>query len=127
MELFIRGGRFRQYLGGSFLGATPGCLGAFASTSLYIHGFISFGAIVATMVATSGDEAFVMLALFPRKAIFLFTLFFGVGILSGWIADKLALRLNLRPCEACDRLELHDDDEYRCLSKAIVKKNFRFS
>ena len=30
----------------SFLGSTPGCLGAFMNVSLYIHGTISFGAIV---------------------------------------------------------------------------------
>ena len=53
----------------SFLGATPGCLGAYAVGSLYIHRVVGIGALTATMVATCGDEAFVMLALFPKTAL----------------------------------------------------------
>jgi len=53
----IKGGQWRQYTLASFLGSTPGCLGAFMNVSLYVHGFISFGAIVGGMIATSGDEA----------------------------------------------------------------------
>ena len=34
-------------------GATPGCLGAFMNVSLYVHGMISFGAIVGGTIATS--------------------------------------------------------------------------
>lgn len=107
LEEFIRGKPIRQYLGSSFLGAIPGCLGAFASSSLYIHGFISFGAIVATMVSTSGDAAFVMLALFPGRALFLFAILFGAGIFAGWIADRMSVKFHLKPSRACDKLEVH--------------------
>jgi len=51
----IKGGRWRQYTLASFFGSTPGCLGAFMNVSLYVHGLISFGAIVGGMIATSGD------------------------------------------------------------------------
>jgi hypothetical protein len=37
----------------------------------------------------------------------LFALLFGAGILAGWIADKTAANLHLRPCQACDKLEVH--------------------
>jgi hypothetical protein len=53
----VRGGPWRQYGLASFLGATPGCLGAFMNVSLYVHGMIGFGAVVGGMIATSGDEA----------------------------------------------------------------------
>ncbi len=33
----LRGGRWKQYILSSFLGATPGCLGAFTAVSLYSH------------------------------------------------------------------------------------------
>jgi len=56
----MRGGQWRQYTLASFLGSTPGCLGAFMNVSLYVHGMIGFGAIVGGMIATSGDEAFVI-------------------------------------------------------------------
>jgi hypothetical protein len=42
----IKGGQWRQYTLSSFLGSTPGCLGAFVNVSLYVHGMIGFGAIV---------------------------------------------------------------------------------
>ncbi len=92
----------RQYFLASFLGATPGCLGAFMNVSLYVHGMISFGAVVAGMIATSGDEAFVMLAKFPGTALLLFGLLFIMGILFGWISDKIIKVLGIVTCEACD-------------------------
>lgn len=77
----------------SFLGATPGCLGAYAVGSLFIHRVIGFGALVAAMVATCGDEAFVMLALFPRQALLIFAALFAGGIITGAAVDYFAKRL----------------------------------
>jgi hypothetical protein len=74
MSDLIKGGRWRQYVLSSFLGSTPGCLGAFMNVGLYVHGMISFGAIVGGMIATSGDESFVMLVQFPGAAMALFAL-----------------------------------------------------
>ena len=62
MQKKVKGGIGRQYIIASFLGSTPGCLGAFMNVSFYVHGLITFGAIVGGMIATCGDEAFVMLA-----------------------------------------------------------------
>lgn len=42
----IKGKQWRQYTITSFLGSTPGCLGAFLNVSFYVHGLISFGALV---------------------------------------------------------------------------------
>ena len=80
--------KFGQYVLGVFLGAIPGCLGAFTVVSLYSHGVVSFGALVATMIATSGDEAYVMLSLFPMKAIILIVIISVIGFLTGYITDK---------------------------------------
>ena len=44
----------------------------FFNVSFYVHGLISFGTLTGGMIATSGDEAFVMLALFPKQALLLF-------------------------------------------------------
>ena len=60
----VRRSRWLQYLLAGILGATPGCLGAFRVVALYSHNVVSFGALVATMIATSGDETYVMLSLF---------------------------------------------------------------
>ncbi len=101
MSGLITGGRWRQYTLAAFLGATPGCLGAFMNVSLYIHGMISFGALVGGMIATSGDEAFVMLAQFPAAALALFGLLFAGGIIFAWVSDKAVQALKITPCAPC--------------------------
>jgi hypothetical protein len=118
MSEFIKGGPWRQYTLTSFLGSTPGCLGAFMSVSLYVHGMISFGAIVGGMIATSGDEAFVMLAQFPVTGLVLFLLLFICGILFAWVSDKLVKLLKIMPCATY--LEGHCEE---CLSKAERQEN----
>ena len=55
--------RFGQVVTAALLGSVPGCMGGFATVSLYTHRMFSFGALVAMMIASSGDEAFVMLAM----------------------------------------------------------------
>jgi len=99
----------RQYTAASILGVTPGCLGAFASVTLYTHGVISFGALLAGMVATSGDEAFVMLALFPGKAMLLMGVLLVVGLITGIVADKV-MGVDLGGIVArCSGLEIHEE------------------
>jgi hypothetical protein len=107
MNKAVRGGLFRQYVFASFLGTTPGCLGAFMNVSFYVHGLLSFGAMVGGMIATSGDEAFVMLTLFQDKALLLFVILFLMGIVLAWIADKMALILKIKPCQECQLSVLH--------------------
>lgn len=97
----IQGGKWRQYTLASFLGSTPGCLGAFMNVTLYAHGIISFGALVGGMIATSGDEAFVMLSQFPFKALALFALLFVLGIIFAWISDRIIPFLGITLCESC--------------------------
>ena len=78
----------KQVLLGAFLGVTPGCLGAYTAVSLFIHDIIGNGALVATMIATSGDEAFMMFTLFPEKALFLNLLIFLIAVFSGILVDR---------------------------------------
>lgn len=125
MNRAIQGGLLRQYIATASLGATPGCLGAFMNVSFYVHGLITFGAIVGGMIATCGDEAFVMLALFPGKAIFLFVILFVVGIGSAWLVDKLVPLLKIRPCEGCETAVLHKNHEGWHITVQRVKENFQ--
>jgi hypothetical protein len=74
------------------VGTFPGCLGAFTDVTLYIHRIISLGALVGSMVAASGDEAFVMLALMPRTAFLLFAGLFLYGLLLAFAVDKVTGR-----------------------------------
>jgi hypothetical protein len=127
LSLAVRGGRWRQYFVASFLGATPGCLGAFLDVSFYVHGLLSFGAITAGMIATSGDEAFVMLALFPDKALMLFGILFVLAIVSGWFVDKIASAFRIKPCEACQLQQVHSEEieSCRCLNQEVILPQLR--
>lgn len=85
----LRRSRAGQLLLGAGLGATPGCIGGYVGVSLYSEGVLSFGALLACFVATTGDEAFLMLARFPVTALWLFAGLFAGGILLGWIWDRV--------------------------------------
>ena len=91
----LKNSRWGQYLLGGLLGAVPGCLGAFTVVSLYSHQVVSFGALVTTMIATSGDEAFVMFSMFPVKAFWLTVGLLIIGIISGYISDLILKKQNI--------------------------------
>jgi hypothetical protein len=113
LKKLIKGGIWRQYTIASALGSTPGCVGSFMNVTLYIHGFLTFGAIVAGMIATSGDEAFVMLAEFPLEALALFAILFLLALPLGWLADRLAGRFHLTPCQDCELHQIHPEESRR--------------
>ena len=73
----------------ALLGTTPGCGGAVVVVAAYSSGNVGFGAVVATLTATMGDAAFLLIATRPDAAIVVLPLSFVVGILSGWIVDAL--------------------------------------
>ncbi len=83
----LRRGGWQAYILAVLLGATPGCLGAFAVVTLYEHGIVSIGALTATMIATSGDEAFVMLAMIPRSFAVLTGVLIAIAIGAGVLLD----------------------------------------
>ena len=120
--------RWGNYFLCALLGLLPGCLGAFAVVSLYAHRFVSLGALVATMIATTGDESFVMLSMFPSKTALLFLYLFIISIIAGYLTDIFFKKQdNLLP-EADDELEIHDQDECTCFpGKDIIRqlKNIR--
>jgi hypothetical protein len=112
----------QQYLIAALLGMLPGCLGAYTAVSLYTHRVFTFGAIVTTMIATSGDEAFVMLSLFPDTAILLTLLLGGIGIVGGVTADAV---LGQKGSAAFHDYEVHRADSCDCLPKRDFLSNLR--
>ena len=108
-----------QVIIGALLGAIPGCMGGFATVSLYTHRMLSFGALVAMMVASSGDESFIMLAMIPEQALILFAILFVLAIVVGIIVDKIYDRKHAKECHKhhhedcgvktdCEGFELHE-------------------
>ncbi len=94
---------------GTLLGVTPGCFGTFTAVSLFTHKFISFGALVAALIATIGDEAFMMLALIPRQAIWLVMGIGALGFVVGMIVD-LVYKKDLAPLDFAQGYALHADE-----------------
>lgn len=78
-----------QSLAAGILGATPGCIGGYVSVSMYTKGVFSFGALLSMMVATTGDEAFLMLAMIPKTAIAIMIALLVLGVVTGLIVDKV--------------------------------------
>ena len=103
--LFFKGlkkTRIGQVVFGALLGSVPGCMGGFATVSLYTHRMFSFGALIAMMIASSGDEAFVMLAMIPEQAILIFVILFVVAIAVGIITDLIYDRIHKKHCHESD-------------------------
>jgi len=117
--------KWLQYFLAAILGATPGCLGAFMSVSMYVHGIISFGALTACMIATSGDESFVMLAMFPKKALLLFAGLFVLGIFCSYLSDKVFNLFKIKPAAVCEDAALHKEDDCRCFGLKEILYNLR--
>ena len=113
----LTGRKGAQFLFCSFLGILPGCTGTFFSGSMYMAGLIGFGGITATMISTSGDEAFVLIsaALDPASPVNLRTVFslFGVlfvlGIAGGFLAELFVRVTGMKISSKC-LIEHHDDN-----------------
>jgi hypothetical protein len=112
LESILRtGNKWKQYIVSSMLGSAPGCLGSFAGVSLYIHGMISFGALTGLMLATAGDEQFVMLAMIPDTAIILFAILFFIGIAAGYLTDVIIKKYKIKTCTDCEFKQYHPGEE----------------
>ncbi len=120
----LRGGRWKQYLLASFLGATPGCLGAFAVVSLYLHQEVSMGAVVAAMVATSGDESFVMLSMLPDKAPLIFLLLFVLGLLAGYLTDIFFGKKKIAELSCGHEFTIHHEENSLFWSWPQIKEHW---
>ena len=124
--LFFKGlkkTKIGQVVIAALLGSVPGCMGGFATVSLYTHRMFSFGALVAMMIASSGDEAFVMLAMIPEQALILFVILFIIAIVVGIVTDLIHGRAHAKECDKhdhedcgvhtdCDGYEVHKHEEH---------------
>jgi hypothetical protein len=110
-SILKEGAKWKQYIVAGALAATPGCLGAFAGVSLYIHGMISFGALTGLMFAASGDEMFIMLAMFPKTALIMMAILFVLGIFVGFFTDFIVKKFNIKTCTDCEFKQYHPGEE----------------
>ena len=117
----LRKTKIGQVIFGALLGSVPGCMGGFATVSLYTHRMFSFGALIAMMIASSGDEAFVMLAMIPDKALMIFTILFVVAVVTGILTDVIGDRLHARQCDKEDHSECEKESD--CTEGYVVHES----
>ena len=121
----FRGSRMKQYLLAGLLGVTPGCLGAFAVVALYSHRVVSIGAVVTAMIATSGDEAFVMFSMIPQTALYLSVILLLVGLVAGFLTD-MTFGKQAGSLDACPQeFELHAEEECHCFPIGRIMAQWR--
>jgi len=82
----------RQVALAALLGAVPGCIGGFAAVAMFTHGVMNFGALLASLIAAMGDEAFVAYASFPLRAIAMQAILIAVAIAAGMAANLMLKR-----------------------------------
>ena len=88
---FLENNKPMQPIAGALLGLTPGCGGAIVAMPLFIRGTVSFGTVVATLGATAGDSAFVILAIAPGAGLYAYGLAFGASVAFGYAIDYWGL------------------------------------
>ncbi len=86
--------RFQPVIG-AMMGLTPGCGGAIIVMPMYARGYVTYGTVIATLIATLGDAAFVLIGAVFQDSSFLTPVIvvhatsFVVGVFWGYLVDKL--------------------------------------
>jgi hypothetical protein len=94
---WIRQNQRIQPLIGAIMGLTPGCGGAIIVMPMYTRGYVTYGTVIATLIATLGDAAFVLIGavfqdisfLAPVIAVHLTS--FTVAVIWGFAVDRLSV------------------------------------
>ena len=93
--IWIRENTTFQPIIGAMMGLTPGCGGAIIVMPMYARGYVTYGTVIATLIATLGDAAFVLIGAIFQDSSFLTPVIvvhvtsFVVGILWGYGVDCL--------------------------------------
>ncbi len=90
IKMIERSKKFQPIIG-AFLGLTPGCGGAIFLMPLFPRRIVSFGTVVAALIATMGDSAFVFLTVMPKQFVQVSAITFVLAVIVGYIVDLFPL------------------------------------
>ncbi len=103
---YITAGRFVEWIRnnerwqpalGAIMGLTPGCGGAIIMMPMYTRGYVTYGTVIATLIATLGDAAFVLIGAvflnpeFLTPVLIVHATSFIVGVAWGYGADAIGV------------------------------------
>ncbi len=86
-----------QPLFGALMGLTPGCGGAIIVMPMYTRGIVSYGTVIATLIATLGDSAFVLIgaaisdSAMVRPVLLVHVISLLVGVVWGYLVDSVGI------------------------------------
>jgi hypothetical protein len=81
--------QWKQYLFSGIACIVPGCVGPIMTSTLFLHRMLGVGALVASLVISFGDEAFVLYASNPKAGLLLSLCLVVVGIPLGILSQKI--------------------------------------
>ena len=90
---YIRSKKKLQPVIGAFMGLTPGCGGAIVMMPMYARGYVTYGTVLATLIATLGDSAFVLIGAaitdssFVAPLLAVHAISFVAGVSWGYLVD----------------------------------------
>jgi hypothetical protein len=117
--------KFKQVLFASLLGLVPGCIGGFAAVSMFTHKLLNFGALVANMIASLGDESFVIFSMMPKTAVILNLSVFAIAILAGLVINLVMKSAPAVPVSD-NHMVIHQHEiDKSVLSLNTLKNNIR--
>ena len=120
----LQNNKWKQVLLGAFLGVIPGCLGAYTAVSLYVHNIFGTGALVAAMIATSGDEAFFMFSIIPKTALIITLALFVIAVATGFIIN--AFDKKEKPSKSIKHFDIHaNEPECICFERKQLLSQLR--
>ncbi len=99
-----------QVILAAVLGIIPGCLGTFFAVTLYVHKVFNFAALTTVMIASSGDEAYAMLAFIPDKFLQINAILFVVAIATGFVLNLIYKERNFVKLSV-NHLQFHGVEE----------------
>ena len=92
---WIRSSKKWQPLIGALMGLIPGCGGAIIMMPMYARGYVTYGTVISTLIATLGDSAFVLIGAiiqdekFLMPVILVHLITFTAAVIWGYGADML--------------------------------------
>ena len=90
---------------GAILGIIPGCGGSIILMPLYVKNKVSFGALVATLISSMGDAAFILISSDIKAYLGVSLISFVTAIVCGYMVDILHLD---------EKLKLRKDKLHNC-------------
>ena len=125
----IRANTAWQPVIGALMGITPGCGGAIVMMPMYARGYVTYGTVIATLIATLGDAAFVLIGaavtdpsfIAPVIAVHIISLV--IGISWGYLVDGLKITPS-NPLGKCSS-NYNKNDPSRALIQNGNKENMR--